>query len=492
MNRVLVCAFLAAASICSAQQTPSLEPRQPPAPPAWPHPSKMPVPPLEFKPPKPERIVLENGMIIHLLEDHELPILTMSAVIKVGGWLDPDDKLGLADITGAVMRTGGTKSMTGDQMNETLEFIAGSVETSIGSRSGGASMNVMSKDTDQGLKIFADVLMNPAFAEDKVQLRKAQVMEAIRRRNDEPGPIGSREFTKALYKGHPFGRINSLDTTDRITRDDLVAFHKKYFFPNNIILGIAGDFKKDEILTKVKAAFSDWPKGTPPADPPEVPLTYLPGVYHVEKDVPQTSIRIGHLGILKKDPDYFAIEVLNFILGGSGFTSRLMREIRSNLGLAYSVGSFFSAGQERGAFGMVCQTKTKTTGQSIAAMKEIAAGMTQAPVSPEELKIARESILNSFVFEFQSSGQIVGQAVSLEYQGLPPNFLEIFKDQIAKVTAEDVLRVAKAHMFPDKLTMVIVGKASDFDKPLSTFGNVIELPLEDFTDFDKRKAAGGK
>ncbi|MBI3891109.1 MAG: insulinase family protein [Candidatus Wallbacteria bacterium] len=455
----------------------------------WVHPSRLPVPPLEMHPPKAERVVLDSGMIVYLLEDHELPIVNVHATVKTGGWLDPDDKLGLADITGAVMRTGGTRKMTGDEMNETLEFIAAGVETSIGTRSGGASLDVMSKDLDKGLEIFSEVLMFPVFAQDKVDLRKKQVMEGIRRRNDEPGPICSREFGKLLYAGHPFGRVNSLDTIDRITRDDLVAFHKKYFFPNNIIMGVAGDFQKDKMLAKLKSLFSDWKKGEPPADPPEVPFDPKAGVFFVEKDVPQANIRMGHLGIKKKDPDFFALEVMNFILGGSGFTSRLMREIRSNQGLAYSVGSYFSAGQELGSFGMASQTKSKTTAKCIAEMQKIAAKMTQEPVTAEELKTARESILNSFVFEFQSSGQIVGQAVSLEYTKLPPDFLEIYKDKISKVTADDVLRVSKKHLFPDKLTLVVVGKSSDFDKPLSGFGAVETLPNEDFTEFDKKHPA---
>ncbi|MBI2944146.1 MAG: insulinase family protein [Candidatus Wallbacteria bacterium] len=452
----------------------------------WVHPSKMAVPPLVLTPPKAERVVLENGMVVHLLEDHELPIVRVSATVKAGSWLDPDEKLGLAEIAGAVMRTGGTRSMTGDDMNETLEFMAAGVETSIGSRSGGASLDVLAKDLDAGLKIFSEVLMFPAFAADKVELRKKQVMEGIRRRNDEPGPICAREFGKVLYAGHPFGRVNSLDTVDRITRDDLVAFHKKYFFPNNLIVGVAGDFKRDELLSKLKALFSDWPKGQPPADPPDVPFDPKAGVYFVEKDVPQASIRIGHLGIKKSDPDYFAIDVMNFILGGSGFTSRLMREIRSNQGLAYSVGSYFSAGQELGSFGMVCQTKSSTTARCIEEMKKLAAQLTSEPVTEEELKIARESILNSFVFEFQSSGQIVGQAVSLEYNKLPPDYLQIYKEAISKVTAADILRVAKKHLLSDRQTVTVVGKAADFDKPLSTFGPVKVLPLEDFSEFDKK------
>ncbi len=451
------------------------------------HPSKLTFPPLKLHPPKAERVVLGNGMVVHLLEDHELPLISLGAIVKVGAWLDPDDKLGLAELTGAVMRSGGTASMTADQMNDELEFIAASVETGIRQRSGRASMQVLTKDLDVGLKIFADVLMHPVFAQDKLDIRKQQMLEAIRRRNDEPAPIASRYLNNKVYLGHPYGRIATLETVDAVTRDDLIAFHKRYFAPNNMILGVAGDFDKKQLLAKLEAAFSDWPKGEPVADPPAVPFDPKPGVFVVEKDVPQANLRLGHLGVLKKDPDVFALEVMDFILGGSGFTSRMMREIRSNRGLAYSVGSYFSAGQERGVFGMYCETKSKTTLQAIDAMKDIFRKMTEAPVSEEELKIARDSIQNSFVFQFQSAGQIVSQAISLEYEGLPPDYLEIYNEAIGKVSAQDVMAAAKRHLLPEKLTVVVVGKQAEFDKPLSTLGPVQVIPPEDFSAFDKRK-----
>jgi predicted Zn-dependent peptidase len=243
---------------------------------------------------------------------------------------------------------------------------------------------------------------------------------------------------------------------------------------------VAGDFDKKQLLAKVKAAFSDWPKGEPVADPPAVPFEPKPGVFVVEKDLPQATVRMGHLGVLKKDPDVFALEVMDFILGGSGFTSRMMRELRSNRGLAYSVGSYFSAGQERGSFGMYCDTKSKTTLQAIDAMKEIFCKMTEAPVAEEELTIARDSIRNSFVFQFQSAGQIVSQAIALEYEGLPPDYLELYNEAIGKVTAQEVMDVAKRHLLPDKLTIVVVGKQAAFDKPLSTLGPVEVIPPEEF------------
>lgn len=447
--------------------------------------------PLSFNPPRPDRVVLDNGMILHLLEDHELPLFGAHAVIKTGSVYEPDDRLGLAGLTGTVMRTGGTKTRSADEINEALEFIAGSVEVGIGQRSGSASVSVLAKDIDLGLTLFADVLRNPAFADEKIELHRQQIIEAIRRENDEPRPIARREFNSLVYAGHPFGRRRTLETVGAITKDDLIAFHEKYFFPNNIILGVHGDFERETLLAKLNELFGDWePRKEPIPDPPDVEKSFAPSTHLARKDVPQTAIRLGHLGVKKEDPDYFALQVMNFILGGSGFTSRMMREIRSNRGLAYSVGSFFTGGQELGVFGAVCQTKAESTLETLAAMKELIGEIREAPVSEEELRTARESILNSFVFQYESIAQIVNQQVSLEYEGLPPDWLETYKESISKVTAEDVQRVAREHLHPEALITVLVGNPDLWEGDIATLGEVQEIELRDYSKDDSSLAPG--
>ena len=219
--------------------------------------------PIEFTPPKPKRIVLDNGMIVYLLEDHDLPIFNVTVSFRTGAVYEPAEKAGLANLAGSVMRRGGTKTRTPEQINEELEFIAASVETSIERESGSASLFTMKKDIDKGLEIFADVIMNPAFPEEMIKKEKDEVLEGIRRENDDPGQIVFREFRRILYKeSHPYSRKTDgyKDTIENITREDMVAFHNKYFHPNNAIMGISGDFDTEEILKKIKTVFAKWKK----------------------------------------------------------------------------------------------------------------------------------------------------------------------------------------------------------------------------------------
>jgi len=445
-------------------------------------PSTMTFPSLVFHPLKAKRIVRPDGMVLFLLEDHELPLIQMQAIIRTGSYLDPDDKLGLAEMTGAVMRTGGTEKMSGDRIDDELEFVAASVETYIGEEAGWASLSVLKKDLDRGLAIFGDVLMHPVFDSKKVELRRNQYIEQIRRRNDQPAPIAQREWKRLVYAGHPFGRISTARTIRAISRDDLVRFHGRCFFPGNIILSVSGDFEEADLVNRLNAVFGGWKKGegTVPLPPP-VPLKYSRSLNLIEKDGPQAVLRMGHLGVAKNDPDWPALDVFDSVLGGNGFSSRLMREVRSNRGLAYSVASLVSGGRSRGVILTACQTKSASCVEALSLMRDILKGFRNDKVSDEELKIAKESIANSFVFRFNSSFRIVSEQANLEYLGLPADWLEFYREGVSRVTADDVLRVARKHLQPDQLTIVVVGKHADFDKPLSSLGPVRTLPIEDFT-----------
>lgn len=301
-----------------------------------------------------ERVTLTNGMRLLLLEDHELPLITISAHIRVGSIYEPAEKAGLAAITGAVMRTGGTRTKTGDELDEELECIAASVEIRVDLDSGRASVSVLKKDVDTGLAILADVLMHPAFREDKVELAKMQLRSAISRRNDSAGQIASRELDKLVYgPDSPYARQIEYATIDSITRSDLVAFYKRYFRPNNMIMAIWGDFKKEDVIAKIGKVFEGWdaidqdpPKG------PDVNNECRKTVNLIRKSgINQSYICLGHIGGLMNDPDYFALTVTNEILGSS-FTGRLFRNVRSRQGLAYSVGGAYGMHYSRpGVFG---------------------------------------------------------------------------------------------------------------------------------------------
>jgi zinc protease len=430
--------------------------------------------------PKVRRVILANGMRLFLVEDHELPLISVSARIRTGSIYEPADKIGLASITGNVMRTGGTKSKTGDELDEQLERIAASVETGIGLNSGSASMSVLKEDVDTGLAILADVLMNPAFSEDKILLAKIQHRSAIARRNDNVRAIASREFDKLIYGPESaYARHTEYATIGNITRDDLIAFHKKFYKPNNVMLGIAGDFDIDEMVKKIENAFRGWNRAYvqfPQVQP--VQYEFKPTVNVISKDdINQSNIFMGHIGGLMNDPDYFALVVMNRILGG-GFTGRLFKNIRSREGLAYSVYGIYSANYDfPGLFYVGCQTKSKSTVYAIRAMAEEVKKMIETQVTDEELALAKESYLNSFVFNFDTKGEIVARLMVYEYYGYPPDFLQKAKANIEKVTKADVLRVARKHLKPDKMQILAVGRPQDFDQPLSVFGSVKEIDI---------------
>lgn len=443
------------------------------------HPRDMVFKSLAFSPPKGDKIVLNNGMILYILEDYELPVLNLSAVIRTGSVYEPANKAGLAELTGVVMRTGGTRSIRSDEINDQLEYIAGSVETGIGSESGSASLSVMKKDIDIGLKIFADIMMNPGFDQEKLDLAKKQEIEAIRRRNDNPDSIAFREFRRILYKDNPRGRISTVESINAITREDLVEFHKRFFRTENVMLAISGDFQKDEIVKKVEKAFQGWGKtesNISKVPPPS--YSFEESINYAFKDVPQSTIVLGHLAVRKTHPDYYPFKVLNFILGEGGFNSRLTSEIRSNRGLAYSVGSFYRGDVEYGVFAVTCQTKSVTTSQAISLIYNIIKDVKKNGVTEKELRWAKESILNKFIFSFTSSASIVSQQMLAKYDNLPEDFLEKYQENISKVTLEDIKRVAESYLHPDKSILVVVGKSKDFDRPLSEFGKVREIELK--------------
>lgn len=436
--------------------------------------------PIVFQPPKAERLVLSNGMTLYLLEDHELPLINLQAMIRTGDIYEPADKIGLASITGSVMRSGGTRNHRGDEIDEMLDQIAAHLSVGIGTTSGSASLDTLKKDFAIGLDLLSDILMHPAFEEDKLTIAKNRALEGIRRRNDRPSSIASREFWKQLYgKDNPYARESTEETINSISQADLFAFHKKYFAPNNMIVGITGDFEKGEMISKIEKAFAGWPKKEISfPEVAEVVERKEGAIYKVTKAIPQTQVRLGHLGIKQKNPDFFALSIMNDILGSGGLNSRLFQDVRTRQGLAYSVGSAFQPGKwERGFFLAYAATRTETTHQAISTIIRHIKEIREDLVTDDELKRAKEAFLNSFIFSFSSPAQIVGRQMSLEYFDLPADYLEQYRENVAKVTQEDILRVAKKYLHPDRLIIVAVGDASKFDKPLSVLGKVEELSI---------------
>jgi len=439
--------------------------------------------PVEFTPSDPDRVVLENGMVVYLLEDHELPLVTLSATMRTGAWLDPVEKVGLASLTGTVMRTGGGGTRSAEQVDQELEQFAGDVGIAIGRLSGSASLDVLSKDFKRGLDIFAGLLRSPSFEPARLELAKLQAIEGIRRRQDNPGSIVSREFLKQLYgSDHPSARESTVESVRRITRTDLVAFHGKTVFPNGMILGVTGDFRKDEMLAMLRAAFGDWKKGeVPDLKIPDAPKSNdsAPAIRFVGKEITQTHLRVGHLSIKETDQDYAALALANDILGGSSFRSRLFNDVRTKRGLAYSVGSRLTPGvHDQGVWLMRAETKLPSTQEVITRFVANLERIRTDVVSEEELAEAKEAYVNSFVFSFPNSAAVVNRLIELEYDGLPKDFLQQLRARVVALKREELLAAARKHLHPDRLTIVAVGPGGALPKILSGFGEVKEIRLE--------------
>lgn len=441
---------------------------------------QIPIPPLPaFKPEQPKRIELSNGMVIFLQEDHELPLINGTARIRGGSIDEPENKIGLVDIYGEVWRTGGTKSQTGDELDDFLEGRAAKVETGGDSDSTSISFSCLKGDLGDVFKVFADVLQNPEFRADKIDIAQKEEDDGISRRNDQVGEIAHREATKLAYgTDNVYARVPEYATVAAITRQDLIDWHEKYAHPNNVILGISGDFDSAAMESRLRAAFESWPKG---AAIPKSKVQFSPakpGYYLIPKaDVNQSNIRMVALGTTRDNPDYYAISVFNEAFGG-GFSSRLFNDIRTKRGLAYSVGggigtNFGHAGILQIAIG----TKSQSTIEAIRAADEDIDKLTSQPINEEEIRRAKDSILNAFVFRLDSPDKILAERLTYEFYGYPPDWLDKYEAEIKKVTAADVSRVAAKYLHKDQLAVLVVGNTKEFDKPLDTLGSVKQVDI---------------
>ncbi|MDX2180655.1 MAG: pitrilysin family protein [Bryobacteraceae bacterium] len=434
-------------------------------------------PPLKaVKIPEVTQFTLANGMRVFLLENRNLPVVSGFALIRTGNLFDPKDKIGLADMTGDVMRMGGTKSKTGEQLNEQLENIAASVESSIGESFGRVGFNALKENTDEVLGAFKDVLTAPEFREDKVELARTQNKSGIARRNDDAGGIARREFSDIVYgKDSPYGWDVEYETLDRITRNDLVAFHKRYFFPKNTLLAVQGDFDIPAMRAKLETLFADWTVEQPPVPEfPKVDEKPRPGLYVAAKnDVNQSNFRLGHFGGKLNDKDYPALEVMSSILAGSPFSSRIGQAIRVR-GYAYDIGGDWGAAYDHpGLFVIGGGTKSDNTFKAIRTVQQELEKFMSAPPTAAELQSAKDKILNTFVFQFDSPAKTLSRLVTYEYYGYPKDFIFQYQKAVEAVTPAEVQRVAKQYIKPENLTYVVVGKPADFGEPLTA----LNLPV---------------
>ncbi len=412
-----------------------------------------------------------------LLENHALPTVSGVALVRTGNLFDPKDKVGLATVTGSVMRGGGSKTKTGDQIDVQLENIAASVESEIGESSGTVSFSCLKENTEEVLSVFADVLTAPEFRDEKIDLIKNQLRGGISRRNDDAAGIASREFTALLYgKDNSYGWDMEYATVDRIQRADVIDFYKRYFFPANTLLAIRGDFNAAEMKGRLEKALASWTVTQPKVPAfPEITKNPASGVYFIDKKgVNQTSFALGQQGGVLDDKDYPALEVMADILGG-GFHSRLFQRVRTQLGNAYRVSADWGAHYDHpGLFEIAGSTKSASTTSTFKVILEEVEKIRTEPVSAAELETAKQSVLNGFIFNFDTSSKTLNRLLIYKYFSYPDDFLFRYQKGIEAVTAADILRVAKQRIDPKSFAILSVGSPKDFTAPLSDLGQPVK------------------
>jgi zinc protease len=435
----------------------------------------------EIQLPKYSRYKLENGMVVYLMEDHELPLVGGTAMVRTGDRLEPADKVGLASLVGSVMRTGGTTQHTGDELNQLLEQRAAAVETGISETAGSASFSALSEDLDTVFNLFAEVVQKPVFAQEKLDLAKKQEIGGIARRNDDPNGIAGREFAKLIYgSDSPYARTVEYQTLSNISREDLVKFYQQYFHPETMILGIIGDFDSAKMRSLIQEKFGTWKPTSKPPNPTVPPASQAKqgGIFLVNQpQLTQSYIQIGHLGGQLNNPDYPALDVLNQVL--NGFGGRLFNEVRSRQGLAYSVYGYWNPRFDYpGTFVAGGQTRSDATVPFIKAVRAEIEKLRTAPITPQELASAKDQVLNSFVFNFQDPDQTLSRLMRYEYFGYPEDFLFRYQRAVKATTIEDVQRVAKKYLQPDKLVTLVVGNAAAIQPPLTSISpNVTSVDI---------------
>ncbi len=449
------------------------------------HYTELTFPPLpEIQLPDYTRFGLDNGMTVYLMEDRELPLIGGSAIFRTGSRFEPADKVGLARLTGTVMRTGGTKTHSSDELDLLLEEKAAAVETGIGTTAGSASFNALSEDLEEVFGLFAEVIKEPTFAEEKLEFAKRQFRGSISRRNDNPEDIANREFEKLIYgEESPYARTVEYETLNNISREDLANFYQRYFHPENTILGIVGDFETEAMRQLVVEKLGDWQPSSKAEIPPlpTVSQAKKSGVFVVEQpQLTQSYVEMGHLGGDFSNPDYPALSVLNDVL--NGFGGRLFNNIRTREGLAYSVYGVWSPSYDYpGVFITGGQTRSATTVPFIRAINEEIDKLKKEPISAAELAYAKESTLNSFIFNFQDPAQTLSRLMRYQYYGYPEDFLFRYREGVEATTAEDVRRVARTYLKPENMVTLVVGNVEGISPPLSSLGGDVEVTAIDVT-----------
>jgi len=460
-------------------------------------PEKIQFQPLEFQPPnaKDFRRTLSNGVPVYIMPSSEFPLVNITFSFKGGAYLEPDAKAGLASMTGAMIRRGGTTSVSAQDLDEAFDFLAANASTFVGSTTAGATLNTLTSNLDESFALFIDMLRNPGFQADKVDIYRAEAIEQMRQRNDDADNLLAREWGSLMWgREHFEGRVSTRQSLSSVSIDDMKAFHKRLFHPGNLIIGITGDVQEADILARLEKALAGWAKGEPVGDPPAPSDSTAPGLYHVEKDIPQGKIRMGMRGLTRDDPDAIAVSVMNDILGGGGFTSRIMNRVRSEEGLAYGASSgFLNRVWYPGEFRAGFASKNRTCALATRIIMEEIDRIKTQPVGKDELETAKNQFIETFPRNFESKPGTVGLFINDEWTNRPADYWQTYRDRVRAVDAAEVQRVAQKYLDPSRMMILVVGKWDeiapgniDEQRPekrvdMSAFfgGQVDHLPLRD-------------
>ncbi len=434
------------------------------------HPKLLQFQPLRYDPPKAAqyRHVLSNGAVAYLVEDHMLPLVNLSVLIRTGRYLDPPGKTGLAAMVGSEIRSGGTKDRSAQEFDEEADFLAAGINSMIGDTEGRATLNCLSRNLDASLQLFFDMLRNPRFDQQRLALSKVRILQTLARRNDRSNEVESREFARLLRGPSHFSTAQETKATlEAITREDLISFHQKYYRPSNFIFAISGDFNTKDLLAKLEDLMRGWegPEvATPPVPKPD--YTPRPGLYLIDKpEVNQCRVSVGEIGTMRDNPDHYALEIMNQILGGGAFTSRIGSRVRVEEGLAYSAGTMMTFGvYYEGLFRGFFQSKSASCAEAATIMLEEIQRIRTEKVSPDELATAVNYAVEVFPRYFATPAAVTSTFANDEYTHRPAGYWETYRERLRRITAEDVLRVARTYLHPDKLVILAVGNVSDMLK----------------------------
>jgi zinc protease len=409
-----------------------------------------------------QRTVLPNGLVLLVCEERSLPFVTIQFLINSGSWKDPSGEEGLSYLTARGLLLGTTKRKV-TVIHEELDFMGAGLSSSSGRDYATLSLKVLKKDLDKGWDLFMEVLTQPTFPEEEIKREVEKTLAAIQSAEDQPDDVAEKEFQKTLFLTSPYGHPveGTKESIPRITREAINRFYRSYYHPNNAILTIVGDISVDEVKKRLLPSLAKWPMAEIPKIPFKTSFAKEPKTVKIDRGITQANIILGHAGVSRDNPDYYALTVMNYILGGGGFSSRLVEEIRNKRGLAYSVGSFFDTGKYPGSFQIALQTKNSSAREAITLSLQGMERIRKELISEKELDGAKKYLVGSFPMRLNTQGKLTGFLTQVEYFGLGLDYPEKYPSLIQSITREDVLRVAKKYLHPKNTILVVVANLKE-------------------------------